>query len=141
MDVIGAGIIIEDINGKILVNHRKPFVSEGNKWGVPGGKVVDNRTTLETAIIKTKQEVGIVVSENELTYLDKFNYQAEGNNVIFDIWIYKMNSSEPKIVINTDGHDAYKWEEPKKLFQQKDLMMGMYSILEKYLQLKKISEF
>jgi len=136
MDVIGAGIIVEDINGKILVNHRKPFVPEGNKWGVPGGKVVGNRTTLETAIIKTKQEVGIVVSENELTYLDKFNYLAEGNNVIFDIWIYKINTSEPEIVINTDGHDAYKWEEPHKLFQQKDLMKGMYSILEKYLQLK-----
>jgi len=136
MNIIGAGIVVEDINGKIVVNHRKPFVSEGNKWGIPGGRVVGNVTPLETAKNKTKQEVGISVNDNKLVFLDNFNYLSEGNHVLFYVWIYKIDSSEPKVILNTEGHDAYKWEEVNKLYQQKDLMVGMYPILKKYLQLK-----
>lgn len=137
MDIVGAGIIVEDINEKILVIRRKQFVvPEGGKWGIPGGGVVEDVTPLETAKIKTKQEVGITTTEDKLTLLDKFSYQAEGNNVTFYVWIYKIGDSDPKVLLNLDAHDAYKWKEPTELYQQKDLMVGMYPILEKYLRLK-----
>jgi len=136
MNIVGAGVIIEDVNGKILVTHRKPFVPEGGEWGIPGGSVVGNETPIETAKIKTKQEVRITVIDDKLTFLDKFNYDAEENNVTFYVWIYRLNTLEPEVMINTDGHDGYKWEQVNKLYQQKDLMVGLYPILEKYLQLK-----
>lgn len=134
MDIIGAGILIRNPKGKILVTLRKPFVSEPNRWGVPGGVNKPPDTTLQTAIKKTSREVNLKFTEKDLSFLSKFSYLSEGNNVIFSIWIAEVPEENLKININTDGHSGYMWEDPNKLLKREDLMVGMYPILKKYLE-------
>ena len=134
MDITGAGILIQDPKGKILVTLRKPFVPEGSKWGIPGGVNKPPDTPIQTAIKKTLQEVNLSFAESELELLDKFYYRAENNNVAFFVWAAKVSEEAPKINLNTNGHSSYMWKDPKILFQRKDLMVGMYPILKKYLE-------
>lgn len=44
-----AAIYIE-YNDQILILHRQNNKSEGNKWGIPGGKVAKNETPLQAII-------------------------------------------------------------------------------------------
>ncbi len=39
MELRGAGILIEDLDGKVLVLHRQKNVRWGNMWGIPGGHI------------------------------------------------------------------------------------------------------
>jgi 8-oxo-dGTP diphosphatase len=52
-----AAVYIEN-NGEILLLHRQNYISQGNKWGIPGGKVHTGETTLQAAIREVKEETG-----------------------------------------------------------------------------------
>jgi len=128
----GAGILVIDEKGNLLVLHRKDFVPEGNHWGLPGGKVDEKNTPVETAILKTFQEVKLKYKKKDLRFLGEFKFKSEGNDVIYSAWVVDYNGEEIKL--NLEGHDTYKWASPKDLLQDEDLMEGMYPILTKYLQ-------
>jgi len=118
---------------KILVIHRNKDVIKPNKWGLPGGVVQPGQQSKETARLKTEQEVGLVFDDSQLTYFGEFRFLDEGESLIFTVWKTGYSGAENEVVLNTKGHDMYKWERAEVLYQQKDLMVGMYLILEKYL--------
>lgn len=136
MNIRGAGLLILNKNKEILVLHRKKFVPEGGKWGLPGGKRGKSRTFLETAVMKTKEETGMEFDCRNLKHLDTFRFASEGKQIIYDVWIAQtLLAPGFKINLNTEGHDEYKWEDPKSLLKRNDLMEGMYPILKGFLQL------
>ena len=135
MKIRAAGLLIINKQKQALVLHRKKFVPEGGKWGLPGGKTGKNHTFVDTAVSKTAQETGLDFYAPNLSHLDTFEFIAERKQVIYDVWIADtILTSSSKIDLNLEGHDAYKWEHPEILLKQKDLMVGMYPILRKFLQ-------
>lgn len=52
-----------EYNGQILLLHRQNNKSQGNKWGIPGGKVEKNETPLHAVIRGAKEETGIDISK------------------------------------------------------------------------------
>lgn len=135
MKVGGAGILVGNRGGNILVLHRESSVPEGNKWGIPGGNI-KGRSLIDVALIKTKQETGLEFKEGELSMLGNFSYKADGRDVAFRVYTAKLGKHKPNIVINPDGHDRYLWSNPKILLKRNDLMVGMYPILKKYIKNK-----
>jgi 8-oxo-dGTP pyrophosphatase MutT (NUDIX family) len=132
MIIRASGILLIDTQGKILALHRKPWVPESNTWGIAGGKI-ENNNPRQTAINKTYQETEIKLKEKDLSFLKKLKFKVDKNTIVFSAYTYKLNTIEPKIHLNTDGHDKYMWENPETLLQRNDLMTGMYPILKKYL--------
>jgi len=54
----GAGILL--IRGtQILLQHRAPWVHNGDTWGIPGGARDSHESVLEAAIREAKEETGI----------------------------------------------------------------------------------
>jgi 8-oxo-dGTP diphosphatase len=64
-----AGILI--VRGtEILMQHRAPWVHNGDTWGIPGGARDSHETTIEGAFREAVEETGI--DTNLLTPLDTF---------------------------------------------------------------------
>ncbi len=138
MNINVAGILILNNTSEILVLHRKPSVPEGNRWGLPAGKVLEGGQPIDTAILKTVQEVSLKFQKNQLKHLGEFRFEAVGNNITMNVWVVRLNEDQDsKIKLNYDGHDSYKWQKPESLLEEKDIMVGMYPILRKFLQERK----
>lgn len=134
MDISAAGILVVNNNGEVLVLHRKDFVPEGNLWGLPGGHVAPNQRPIDAAKLKVVQEVGLEFDDNQLSHLGEFEFVVAKDNILFNVWVAHLKESQsPEIKLNPAGHDDYKWGKPEELVKQKDLIVGLYSILEKYL--------
>lgn len=48
---------------RILLLHRQEMKSQGNRWGIPGGKVDKGETPLEAVLRETKEETGYEFSQ------------------------------------------------------------------------------
>lgn len=132
MKIVGAGLVIENYKGEVLVLHRKENVPEGNKYGLPGGKVAKGQKPVEAAKLKTEQEVGLKFNDEALSFLGEFKFKVDDNNVTYSAWTAKFPTSGQLIKLNTDGHDGYKWDKPETLLKSGDLMIGVYLILERF---------
>ncbi len=110
---------------------------DGNKWGLPAGKVAEGQAPLEAAKLKTFQEVALKFENEKLTHLGEFKFvNGDGDDITFNAWVASLpNGENPEIELNTDGHDTYKWAKPEELVKEKDLMVGMYPVLYKFLNL------
>jgi 8-oxo-dGTP diphosphatase len=64
-----AGLIL--IRGQsILMQHRAPWVHNGDTWGIPGGARDSHESPLEAALREANEEIGI--DTNLLTVIDSF---------------------------------------------------------------------
>lgn len=62
----GAGVIIEDSEGKILLQHR----ANNHHWGIPGGSMELGESYEETARREVSEETGLSVGELSVFYLN-----------------------------------------------------------------------
>ena len=60
-----AALFIEH-EGRILLLHRQENKSQGNLWGIPGGKLDKGETPLEAVLRETKEETGYDFSEQSV---------------------------------------------------------------------------
>lgn len=133
MKISAAGILIQRGDGKILILLRRPEVSEGNKWGIPGGKNIRGETDDETAITKSKQEVGLALDKSDLKLLGTFQYRVDSNDINFTVFTVKISDVQIKqLVLNPEGHVQLDWMNPHEALQREDLMVGMYPILQNF---------
>jgi 8-oxo-dGTP diphosphatase len=69
-----AGLLLVRDNS-ILMQHRAPWVHNGDTWGIPGGARDSHETAIEAALREAEEEIGIhtnLVDPIE-TYIDEHN--------------------------------------------------------------------
>ncbi len=64
-----SGLLMQDIYGRLLLQFRDdlPNVVHGGKWSLFGGAVEDGETLRSATVRETREELGIEISEIELT--------------------------------------------------------------------------
>lgn len=129
MTIKVSGILIKDRHENFLVVHRRPDVPNPNKWGIPAGKIGDGKTPIETALLKTKQEVGISFSPTDLVELPTQRYVIGEDSFIFYTFYHQLKIFRPKVRLNTDGLDNFCWERAETLLDKYDLLPNMPPIL------------
>jgi 8-oxo-dGTP diphosphatase len=50
----------------VLLQHRAPWVHNGDTWGIPGGARDSHESFIEAAIREAQEEIGILASEIEV---------------------------------------------------------------------------
>jgi len=68
--LFGAAGLILIRDQSILMQHRAPWVHNGDTWGIPGGARDSHETPVEAALREANEEIGI--DTNLLTVLDEF---------------------------------------------------------------------
>ncbi len=55
----GAAGLLLVRDGRILLQHRAPWVHNGDTWGIPGGARDSHETILESALREANEEIGV----------------------------------------------------------------------------------
>lgn len=109
IEVVGCFLEYED---KILLLHRQEHTSQGNLWGIPGGKLEKLETPLNAAIRETLEETGFDILKQPISDLGKVYIKYP----TFD-YIYYMIKCKPvelpgSVKITFNEHKGFTWVTP-----------------------------
>lgn len=130
--VHAVGIIFENEQQQILVLRRHPRDPEGATWGLVGGKVEPNETKEITAIRETQEEIGHVIDPSQLQFLKTYHWDREDLDITFEVFKLKTLSGAVTLELEQNESTEHRWANPRELYKRKDLMLGLYPILEDF---------
>jgi 8-oxo-dGTP diphosphatase len=96
---------------KILLLHRHGHKSEGDKWGIPAGKVESNETLEQAMVRELQEETELNINQKQLNYLNKYYVKYPDKHFIYHTFTTKF-SKLPKINIAAHEHQEYQWITP-----------------------------
>lgn len=97
----------------ILLLHRQKNKSQGNKWGIPGGKVEKNETPIQAAIREVKEETGYDISKQAIEELDTVYIEYnEKDHFVYHMFRVKLIGNPAEIKINFNEHKGFTWVTP-----------------------------
>ena len=77
-----------EYKGKILWLHRHTYKPEGDKWGLPGGKINKEDANKETAMLRELQEeTGLVLEKKDLNFYKTFFVSHLGYNFFYHYFV------------------------------------------------------
>ena len=100
-------------DGKILLLHRHDHKSEGDKWGVPAGKIDEGEGELEAMVREIKEETGQEVLAEQLEYLDKVYVRYPDYDFLYHMFRIIINK-QPEVLLSVGEHKDYTWVSPKE---------------------------
>lgn len=118
VEVIGCFLEYQD---KILLLHRQEHKPEGNRWGIPGGKIEKNETPLEAGIREVLEETGFDLSNVETNYLGKVFIVGPTCHYVYHMMQSVPNEEPANIKIQFDSHKGFTWVTPADALKM-DLM-------------------
>ncbi len=100
--------------GKILVLHRQEDTTQGNTWGIPGGKLAKGETVIDASIRELIEETGYHLPTGNVDYLTKVYIKYPHH---FD-YVYHMVRAPLKqdpghVKINFKEHKGFTWVTPQ----------------------------
>lgn len=107
-----SAIYIEN-NNQILLVHRQDNKSEGNKWGIPGGKVNKGETPLQAIIRETHEETGYDIAnqpiENLGTVYIEYN---DKDHFTYHMFRTQLHGDPGAVKIDFNEHKGFTWVTP-----------------------------
>lgn len=101
---------------KILLLHRQDSKPEGNRWGIPGGKlnISSSETLIEAIIREVYEETGFKLDIDKIHYIGKLYIKVPN----FDFEYHMIDYLEPinnpgDVQINSKEHKGFTWVTPK----------------------------
>ena len=123
------GVIIENKEGKILVLRRNKQDPEGQTLGLVGGKIMGEEDKFTAANREVKEEIGYDLDLSQLHFFKTYFWKRDDLNITFET--FKIFVSEnPIINLQESENTEYYWLYPNEIYRRKDLMIGLYPILE-----------
>ncbi len=98
LEVVGCFIEYES---KVLYILRNPAISQGNKWGIPAGKLEKNEALIAGCIREVWEEVGVALNAENVQYVNKLQMRKLDTDYIFHIFFTQfLNKPSINLCIN-----------------------------------------
>ncbi len=105
-------------DGKILLLHRNENKSQGNRWGLPAGKVENGESIKNANVREVKEETGIDIEKENVDYLGE-TYHHHGNyDFVFHTFYIRLNTIHD-VKINFGEHEEFIWKTPAEVLTMK----------------------
>lgn len=107
-----AAVYIES-GDRILLLHRQENKSQGNKWGIPGGKIDKGETDLQAAIREVKEETGYDISKQSLEDLGTVYVEYDDKlHFTYHMFRTQLQGDPGAVKINFNEHKGFTWVTP-----------------------------
>src|SRR3569832_953847 len=107
VEVVGCFLEHED---KILLLHRQEYTSQGNLWGIPGGKLEQSETPIAAAIGETLEETGFDLSQQQIIDLGKVYIKYPTVDYIYHMVKSKPFEAPGTVRIDFAEHKGFTWD-------------------------------
>ncbi len=99
---------------KILLLHRQDFKSEGNRWGIPGGKLNKSEPLIEAIIREVFEETGYHLEREKVHHIGKLYIKVPNFDFEYHMIQYQLPIEHPgDVKINFKEHKGFTWVTPK----------------------------
>jgi len=115
-------------NGEILLLYRKEEKSEGNKWGVPAGKIDDGECEFTAMARELREETGITAHRDDLKYLNKIYVRYPDYDFVYYMFCFQLEE-RPFINIRKSEHETFCWVSPNRALEM-NLVSGQDMCIE-----------
>ncbi|MEK7083085.1 MAG: NUDIX hydrolase [Patescibacteria group bacterium] len=102
-----------EYGGSILLLYRNNGKLEGNKWGVPAGKIDAGESEWEAMIREIQEETGLGVIPMQIEYLKKVFVRYPAYDFVYHMFRIELKS-KPEILINPKEHQLFRWVIPRE---------------------------
>jgi 8-oxo-dGTP diphosphatase len=104
---VAACYLIVDEN--VLFMKRQPHKSDGNLWGIPGGRLEKGETLHQAVVREVNEETGIDLSDKTLKYFGKVYIRLPDIDFIYHMFAHELEKIPNEIVIDPGEHTEYEW--------------------------------
>lgn len=99
---------------KILLLHRQDAKAEGNRWGIPGGKLNAGEPIIEAIVREVFEETGFRLDPKKIHFIGKLYIRVPN----FDFEYHMVDYKEPiefpgDVKINFKEHKGFTWVTPQ----------------------------
>lgn len=124
MKLVGTFLFYES---KFVIVLRHPHKPNGNKWGLPAGKIEEGETTDEAAVRELFEETGYRVQPDELIHLGDFSFGQE-NPYIFATYRVDLDALH-EVKLEESAHAEYRWVTPEECDALPNLVPDFHELL------------
>lgn len=100
-------------DGKFVMLHRHPHKSNGDRWGLPAGKIDLGETMYESMVREIREETGIEIQENDLNYFDSLFVRHEDRDFEYHMFSTQLKGKQ-EIVLSESEHKDFVWTTPEE---------------------------
>lgn len=98
-------------NGDILLLHTQDHKREGNKWGVPAGKMEKDEAREDALLREIREETGLNLSPEEVKFITTVYVRYPDLDFIYHMYQRKFEE-RPEITIDSREHKGFQWITP-----------------------------
>jgi len=100
-----------EVGGKFLMLLRQDTKSEGNKWGVPAGKVEQGESIEQALVREIKEEINLDLAQTSTHFFDTVYVRYPEYDFVYDMFRAPFGQ-EPEITLNLGEHKDSRWASP-----------------------------
>jgi 8-oxo-dGTP pyrophosphatase MutT (NUDIX family) len=112
MEVVG--LFLHDNEGRILLLHRIERSSQGNRWGIPGGKLKVGESPVQAAMRECAEETGVSLAAEQISYLEKVYIREADKDFVYHMVEAPYRGSPVAIRLAEKEHKGFTWVVPKE---------------------------
>jgi (d)CTP diphosphatase len=132
VDVVGCYI---QCSGKFLLLHRQPHKPNGDKWGMPAGKVDAGETNSQAMCREIREETGLTVSEDVVSFFGSVFVRNEGTDFVYHM--FSIDFAElPAVTLTLEEHQGFAWVTPEEAMGMSTLVHDNHACIALFYSLK-----
>jgi 8-oxo-dGTP diphosphatase len=98
---------------KILILHRQEHTSQGNLWGIPGGKLNKGESPLQAVIREVLEETNFDIAKQPIIYLGKVYIKYPTFDYIYHMFKCQPTELPGSVKIDFKEHKGFTWVTPE----------------------------
>ena len=103
-----------EYEGDILLLRRQDLIVEGDRWGIPSGRMERGETPVESMRREIREETGLEIPLNRISYFSKtYVRYPDEYDFIYHILHTRIDAS-PKVRIDLKEHKASRLISPQR---------------------------
>lgn len=99
---------------KVLLLHSRDGKTEGNRWGIPGGKVNKGESLLDAVVREVSEETGYCLDKTKMHFIGKFYIRVPNFDFEYNMFRYTDEIPNPgDVKIDFQEHKGFTWVTPE----------------------------